>query len=107
MLIKSNEGCAVVSTDIREVNNKEMRQMHELKLRIGEVLDNHEASDEQLKKVGKSRMYIGDDDLKMMFAILSVFTKDFASTQRSAFDNFLNEKEKESAVVDAGVDDDE
>ena len=106
MIIKSKTDWAIVSTDICELNNKEMRQMYELRLRIGEILDNHDASDEQLKKVGKSRMYIGDDDLKLMFAILSVFTKDFASTQCSSFDNFLEELAKKSAAVDEPASDD-
>ena len=94
MEIITNKEFCIATTDVRSINNKEMRQMHELKLRIKEVLDNHEASDEQIKKAEMSRIYIGDDDLKMMFAILSVFTKNFASTQCSAFDNFLQEIEK-------------
>lgn len=64
-----------------------MHQMHELKNNIKEVLDSH-------KPDSKERKYISDNDLKMMHAILSVFTKDFSSTQKSAFDDFLKEQDK-------------
>lgn len=98
MEIKSNREYCLASTDVRDINNKEMRQMHELKNRINEILDSH-------KPDSKEKKYISDDDLKLMHAILSVFTKEYSSTQTSAFDDFL--KEQEQPAPQAVEDDDE
>ena len=64
-----------------------MRQMHELNNRIKSVLDSH-------KEGSEKREYINDDDLNLMHAILSVFTREYSSTQTSAFDDFLAEQDK-------------
>jgi hypothetical protein len=87
MKVISNREFALTSTDVRGINNKEMRQMHELNNRIVEVLDSH-------KRTSLIAKYISDDDLKLMHAILSVFTKEYSSTQTSAFDDFLAEQDK-------------
>lgn len=87
MKIISNREYAIASTDVRGINNKEMRQMHELNNRIQDVLGSH-------KPENKEKKYISDDDLNLMHAILSVFTKEYESTQTSAFDDFLKEQEK-------------
>lgn len=87
MKIESKQSYAIVSTTIRDINNREMRQMHELKNNIKDVLDSH-------KPNSKEKKYISDDDLKLMHAILSVFTKEYSSTQTSAFDDFLKEQDK-------------
>lgn len=87
MKIIQNREYAIASTDVRDINCKEMRQMHELNQRIVAVLASHEKDSEK-------KEYISDDDLNLMHAILTVFTKDFSSTQESAFDNFLKEEEK-------------
>lgn len=87
MKVISNREFALTSTDVRGINNKEMRQMYELNNRIVEVLDSH-------KPDSKEKKYISDDDLKLMHAILSVFTKEYSSTQTSAFDDFLAEQDK-------------
>ena len=87
MEIKSKQSYAIVSTTISDINNREMRQMHELKNNIKNVLDSH-------KPDSKEKKYISDDDLKLMHAILSVFTKEYSSTQTSAFDDFLKEQEQ-------------
>ena len=87
MKIESNKSYAIVSTTIRDINNREMRQMHELKNNIKSVLDSH-------KPDSKEKKYISDDDLTLMYAILSVFTKEYESTQASAFDDFLKEQNK-------------
>lgn len=89
MKIESKQSYAIVSTTIRDINNREMRQMHELKNSIKDVLDSH-------KPDSKEKKYISDDDLKMMHAILSVFTKEYSSTQTSVFDDFLKEQEAKS-----------
>jgi hypothetical protein len=84
MKIESKQSYAIVSTTIRDINNREMRQMYELKNRINDVLASH-------KPDSKEKKYISDDDLKLTHAILSVFTKEYESTQTSAFDDFLKE----------------
>ena len=88
MKIKSEKSYAIVGTTICDINNREMRQMHELKNRINDVLDSH-------KPEAKEKKYIGDDDLKLMHAILNVFTKEYSDTQTSAFDDELKAMEKE------------
>jgi len=87
MVIKSNREMCICTTDVRDINNKEMRQMHELNNRIKDVLDSH-------KPESKEKKYINDDDLVLMHAILSVFTKEYKNTQTSAFDDFLNDLNK-------------
>lgn len=82
MEIKLNSAFCVMSTDVRDINNREMRQMFELKNRIDDVLDSH-------KPEAKEKKYISDDDLKLMKAILRVFTREYSSTQTSAFDDEL------------------
>lgn len=91
MKIISNREYAIASTDVRGINNKEMRQMHELNKRIIDVLVSHSENDEKKK-------YITDDDLILMHAILSVFTKEYSNTQESAFDTFLKEEEEAHSV---------
>lgn len=104
MIVKSNKEIAIASTDICDINNKEMRQMHELKNRINDVLISH-------KPDSKEKKYISDDDLKLMHAILYVFTKDYASTQTSAFDDALEEfdriakGEEKPSAMNPGEDD--
>ena len=85
MQITSNRELAIISTDVRDINNKEMRQMHELNNRIVEVINSH-------KSKAKEKKYISDDDLNLMHAILSVFTEEYKNTQTSAFDDFLKEQ---------------
>ena len=89
MKIKSNKTYAIVGVTIEDINNKEMCQMHELNLHIKDVLDSH-------KPESKEKKYISDDDLKLMHAILSVFTEEYSSTQNSAFDDFLTKQEKQT-----------
>lgn len=85
MNVKSEKSYAIVGTTICDINNREMRQMHELNARIQTVLESH-------KPDSKEKKYIGDGDLNLMHAILSVFTQEYADTQTSAFDDFLNEQ---------------
>lgn len=87
MKIISNREYAIASTDVHDINNKEMRQMHELNNRIIDVLVSHTPD-------SKEKKYITDDDLELMHAILSVFTKEYSNTQESAFDTFLKEEEE-------------
>lgn len=87
MNIKKRTGVGVVGYDIDSVNLNEMRQMSELKNRIKDVLDSH-------KPETKEKKYINDDDLKLMHAVLSVFTKDYEGGTESAFDAFLKEQQK-------------
>lgn len=85
MNIKSEKSYAIVGTTISGINNREMRQMYELNVRIQDVLSSHNSD-------CKEKKYISDDDLNLMHAILSVFTQEFADTQDSAFDNFLKKQ---------------
>ena len=88
MEIKSNREYCLASTDVRGINNKEMCQMFELKNRINDVLNSH-------KPEAKEKKYISDDDLQLMRAILSVFTREYAATQTSAFDDELKAIDEE------------
>lgn len=97
MKIKGNKSYGIVSTDVIDINNKEMSQMYELKNRIDDVLISHKPGSEKKK-------YISDDDLKLMHAVLSVFTKEYEPTQTSAFDDFLKDVEKQ--LKQQAVDDD-
>lgn len=62
--------------------------MYELKNRIAEVLNSH------LPNV-KEKKYVNDDDLKLMHAILRVFTREYAATQTSTFDDELKAIDEE------------
>ena len=99
MKIISNREYAIASTDVRGINNREMRQMYELNKRIVDVLDSH-------KPESKKKKFISDDDLSLMHAVLSVFTKEYESTQNSAFDDFLKEQEKPAEQPQQQSDDD-
>lgn len=105
MKIKEKKEFGVVGIDVFDINNKEMRQMHELKKRIDDVLISHKPDNSGEKK------YIKDDDLKLMYAVLHVFTKDYASTQTSAFDDALEEfdriakGEEKPSAMNPGEDD--
>lgn len=104
MKIKEKKDFGIVGIDALDINTKEMRQMHELKNRINDVLISH-------KPDSKEKKYISDDDLKLMHAILYVFTKDYASTQTSAFDDALEEfdriakGEEKPSTMNPGEDD--
>lgn len=100
MEIKVNQEYCVGSIDVRDINNKEMRQMYELSLRIKSVLDSH-------KPESKEKEYVSDTDLKLMYAILSVFTEGYGETQVSTFDNFLKEQDVKSTAATTVDDDDE
>ena len=82
METKKNYGEAIISVDILGINGTEMRQMSELNNRIVDVLDSH-------KPEAKEKKYISDNDLKLMHAVLSVFTKEYTNAAKSEFDNFL------------------
>lgn len=87
MNIKKRTNVGIVGYDIDNVNLNEMRQMSELKNRINEVLISHEPE-------AKKKKYVSDDDLKLMHAVLSVFTRDYEGNVESAFDTFLKEQQK-------------
>ena len=98
MKIKVKNSFAMVGVNAEEINMKELRQMHELKTRIEDVLKSHAPE-------SKEKKYIDDDDLKLMRAILRVFTKEYSSTQTSIFDDELKvieEEEKNTEGVDEG-----
>lgn len=87
MNIKIERSLGMTGVTANDINMKELRQMHELKTRIEDVLKSHAPE-------SKEKKYIDDDDLKLMRAILHVFTKEYSATQTSAFDDALKELEK-------------
>lgn len=87
MNIKIESSFAMIGVNAEEINMKELRQMHELKTRIEDVLKSHAPE-------SKEKKYVDDNDLKLMRAILHVFTKEYSATQASAFDDALKELEK-------------
>lgn len=87
MNIKIELSLGMTGVTANDINMKELRQMHELKTRIEDVLKSHAPE-------SKEKKYISDDDLKLMRAILHVFTKEYYATQASAFDDALKELEK-------------
>lgn len=97
MNIKIERSLGMTGVTANDINMKELRQMHELKTRIEDVLKSHAPE-------SKEKKYIDDDDLKLMRAILHVFTKEYSTTQTSAFDDALKELEK--PVEDKEEDDD-
>lgn len=86
MQIRKRTSFGVVGYNIEDVNLNEMRQMSELNKRVVDVLNSHAE--------GKERKYIDDNDLRLVHAILSVFTKDYEGTNVSAFDEFLANENK-------------
>lgn len=89
MNVRSKQSFGIVGYNIEDVNLNEMRQMAELKDKINDVLKSH-------AKDSKEKKYVNDNDLKLMRAILSVFTKDYESTKGSAFDDYLKEHKNEN-----------
>lgn len=88
MKIKVKESYAMVGVNAEDININELRQMRELDDRIADVLISHKAE-------SKEKKYISDDDLKLMHAILRVFTREYSSAQTSVFDDELKAIEKE------------
>ena len=82
MKVTTKEGYGVVSTNIVDVNNTEMRQMMQVKNRVNEVLASH-------KNDKVKNEYLNDDELLLIKAIFNVFTKGFEDTQTSSFDEEL------------------
>lgn len=87
MNIKIERSLGMTGVTANDINMKELRQMHELKTRIEDVLKSHAPE-------SKEKKYIDDDDLKLMRAVLHVFTKEYSATQTSVFDDALKELEK-------------
>lgn len=88
MKTSKNYGDGLVSVDVYDINMTEVKQMLDLNDRICEVLINHMQKDEK-------RVYISDNDLKLMSAILRVFTKDCAIESSSSFNNELKQMDEE------------
>lgn len=87
MNIKIEKSFGMTGVTAQDINMKELRQMQELKTRIEDVLKSHAPE-------SKEKKYVDDDDLKLMRAVLHVFTKEYSATQTSAFDDALKELEK-------------
>lgn len=86
-VIKNREYC-VSSVDVRGINANEMETMVKLNEKIIDVLASH-ATD--------SKKYVSDEDLKLMSAILSVFTEDFKIEMKNSFFDYLEKQKKVDA----------
>lgn len=83
MKVRTFSGSAVLATSIEELNSREMRQMFEMRKRIEAVLKSH--------KDGKKKQYLSDDELKLINAILYVFTKHMGDSLESEFDKAIKQ----------------
>lgn len=101
MNIKKERAQGVVGYDICDIRPVEMQYMVDMCNRVKSILDNHQNKDAQ-------KEYLSDDDLKKIWAILSVFTRESdLSTRPSEFEIFLeNANKKEEQSVNNCVDDD-
>lgn len=84
MKIEKEQGWCTTSIDVCGINATEIRQMHEMKNRVRQVLDSHK--NKEIKND-----YLKDDELEFIHAILYAFTKEYSSSQTSAFDDALKE----------------
>lgn len=84
MNIKTITGKAVLTTSIEELNGREMRQMYEMRKRIETVLKSHKNKEEK-------KQYLNDDELKLIHAILYVFTKHMGDSLESEFDKAIEQ----------------
>ena len=63
MEIRPTKSYGIVSTDIRDINNREMQQMHELKNSIKDVLDSHKPDSKEKKYINEVKSYKNHHDL--------------------------------------------
>ena len=82
MEIKANEKWGINSFDILGLNVSEFQTLCELKTRIKNVLETH-------KDEKKKNEYLSDDELKMIHAVLHVFTRDHAFKVTNTFEDAL------------------
>ena len=95
MKIRTFSGSAVLATSIEELNGREMRQMFEMRKRIETVLKSHED--------GKKKQYLNDDELKLIHAILYVFTKHMGDSLESEFDKAIEQLDAVEQPTDCPV----
>lgn len=86
MKVNLNHGNAVVSVDILDLNSVELKQMYVMRKRIAHVLKTHQSEEEKNE-------YLTDDELKDIWAMLSVFTEDYAPLLKSSFDEYLERRQ--------------
>ena len=100
MDINKKRAQGVVGYDICDIRPVEMKYMVDMCNRVKAILDNHQNKDAQ-------KEYLSDDDLKKIWAILSVFTRESElSTRPSEFETFLAEQEKQvEKPIDNSVED--
>jgi hypothetical protein len=79
MKINKSHGTGIVSYDILDINPLEMHEMCAIRTRVFTVLKSH-----QKWHKGK-KLYLSDDDLETIAAILTEFTKDADKLAESAF----------------------
>ena len=89
MRTSSIKSCGISGYDVRDINLLEMQQICEMKNRVKAILDNHADTKSDKKE------YISDDELKRIYAIFSVFTREVDNKPFSSeFDEFLKEFDK-------------
>lgn len=79
MKISKTHGTGVVGYDILDINPLEMHEMCTIRTRVFNVLKSH-----QKWHKGK-KLYLSDDDLETIAAILTEFTKDADKLAESVF----------------------
>lgn len=82
MTVSPNYGNGITSIDVFSINLLEIQQMLQMRDRIAHVLNTHEGKDSKNE-------YLSDDDLRMMHAILTVFTRPMENSLESEFDKYL------------------
>lgn len=80
MVTKAVKGEGVKSYCIEDLTPREMEQMCEMRFRIHEILESHKSASEK-------RMYLSDDELFVIEAMLQVLTGPYTVRTTSDFDN--------------------
>lgn len=82
MEISKNEGYAVVSFNVMDINCKEMMQIAQMRDRVAYILKTH-------KSESSKKEYLSDGELTLIWGILGTFASMYGETIDSAFDKFV------------------
>lgn len=85
MKTNGNEGKGIVSYDILDLTPTEMQAIIKMRQKVGAVIFNHRPENGDKKK-----MYLDDNELKQIWAILTVLSEDVKSNATTAFDSLLD-----------------
>lgn len=84
MKTNKNRGEGIVSYDILDLTPAEMQAIIKIRQRIAKIILNHSS------EKGEKKMYLGDEELKQIWAILTVLSEDVKSDATTAFDSILD-----------------